>query len=425
MPDESELENAEIQAQQSRQEVSSPTVIQKSGAKLEPPTNQLSKLVPDMTSIDELTPRERAMKFLQLSSSEAASSGDILVSEIDDLVLLLDHYADGTMVKNYFMRHFRMQSEFVHVDVFIDWWIELISNCQPAKVDSKFNDKIQNYFLDSQRWIQSCESLDEILWGAPESSLPAVKYRPKSSLYSSNTQKLSKMYNLLELFKVHIPYLETISVQWACDHEGTWNDAYQYYLDLAMDSAAVEQIVDEDASASMIDNHFSLFSLRGKFTAFAMECVKQIVDEMPLPDSMKTIRPMRIPTISDEVYAINGMIIRLIDDQRVSKKTMNQSEIMMNDIKRKTSAHDRSCAHWLETAIASAGPQSPLSALRIPVSEGKFKILMKFKLKLSISLVYFYSIRLLRFSFSSLCGYEDDRSTKFSAWTVLFRSCFR
>jgi hypothetical protein len=85
-----------------------------------------------------------------------------------------------------------------------------INDSSGIKVDSKFNDKIQNYFLDSQRWIQSCESLDEILWGAIESSLPAVKYRPKSSLYSSNTQKLSKMYNLLELFKVHIPYLETI-----------------------------------------------------------------------------------------------------------------------------------------------------------------------------------------------------------------------
>lgn len=336
--------------------------------------SKISQPNPEQDVMSTMSPRERATKFLQLTASDASSVDEIPSSELEDLVLFIDPKIDGHRVANYFRRYFQVaSSDLVHIDFFIEWWNKInLNRSETLKSSIKVHEENLKFYVNGQSWIESSERLDELLWGAsvdPPTKSTGVKLRPRSLLFTYTAPRQSKAYFLADLFKAYIPYLETVTVQWPCDYEGSWNDAYQHYIDLAMESSTSELVDHRDSSNQAVSSHFSLFSLRGKFTAFAMECVKQIIDEIALPDALKTIRQLKVPSISDEIYAINGMVIRLINDQLTNQKAVSKSGVVSNDMKRAMCSHDRSSAHWIEAAVASGGQESQLSSFRVPLSE--------------------------------------------------------
>ena len=160
-------------------------------------------------------------------------------------------------------------------------------------------------------------------------------------------------------------------MKWKCDYNAGWNESHTYYLDkvlaLSEDRINPNNIQQLDA---LVDRHFSIFALKGKFANFASECVKQIVDDFSLPNDMKTIKPTA-GMKGEEVYRLNGMVISLVNS--LSEDTaFRTSSILTNDlvvsdgVKHKMAGHENSSSSWLQNTIAANS--KTFGNLRVPIS---------------------------------------------------------
>ena len=353
--------------------------------------------VKERVMVDEeemiVSPAETVEYFLRSLGDE---TNFIQLSNLVDLVHTLDPNIDSHRVAHIMNQNLNPTNfDRIYVQDFLKWWnsFKERSTTKRAPVSSRMR-AFESFCKDESEWGKSAEKLRIILEEPLDSeSLFKEAYFPHNLPTSSTVHFMGSvnrdvMVDSITLASAILPQLDSVlhSHEYEKDKDEGWNECYQRYMDELLQVSKEYSLEDgRDLTQSyfeeMLQIHFSLFAVKGAFQKRALETVRSIVEEFPLPEAIRSIKKNEDFEDSDEtIYEKRGMILRLINKfpQKVSLssiatsgKAISKVDVGVNAIQRALCGHEFSSGEWLERVSWTEEAilkDRPLEVVRIPLS---------------------------------------------------------